>query len=219
MAGEAGRIDGTTRHEQKFPLLEAAGIAPILFDGETPTPELLEKLVRSSHIVISISPNESGDPAVAVVEEALCRRDNTIRWIGYLSTVGVYGDHQGEWVNETTACKPVSRRSLERVKAEEAWTQLSKRHGTPLAILRLSGIYGPAAMPSSIWSAALPRIVNAGQVFNRIHVEDIAGACAFWLAQMRTAFSTSPTMNRRRRRMWWPMRPNSWVSRLPRQCL
>ncbi len=178
--GEAERIDGTTRHEQKFPFLEQAGIKPLLFDGETPSPELLDRLAQSTHVVVSISPGEGGDPAVAVVEEALRRADNTIRWIGYLSTVGVYGDHQGDWVDETAICKPVSRRSLERVEAEEAWGQLSERHGTPLAILRLSGIYGPGRNAFvNLKRGTARRIVKDDQVFNRIHVEDIAGSLRF----------------------------------------
>jgi nucleoside-diphosphate-sugar epimerase len=151
-----------------------------LFDGETPSPELLERLAKATHVVISIAPGEAGDPALAWVEEALRRPDNTIRWIGYLSTVGVYGDHKGAWVDETTPCKPVSRRSLERVEAEQAWTSLSERHGTPLAILRLSGIYGPGRNAFvNLERGTARRLVKQDQVFNRIHVEDIAGALRF----------------------------------------
>ncbi|URQ75274.1 MAG: SDR family oxidoreductase [Candidatus Ochrobactrum gambitense] len=180
MTGEVERIDGTTRHEQKFPTLEKSGISPVLFDGETPSPELLERLAKATHAVISIAPGEAGDPALAWVEEALRRPDNTIRWIGYLSTVGVYGDHKGAWVDETTPCKPVSRRSLERVEAEQAWTSLSERHGTPLAILRLSGIYGPGRNAFvNLERGTARRLVKQDQVFNRIHVEDIAGALRF----------------------------------------
>lgn len=180
MTGEAERIDGTTRHEQKFPFLEQSGIKPLLFDGETPSPALLDRLAQSTHVVVSISPGESGDPAVAVVEEALRRSDNTIRWIGYLSTVGVYGDHQGEWVDETAPCKPASRRSRERVEAEETWGGLSERHGTPLAILRLSGIYGPGRNAFiNLERGTARRIVKEAQVFNRIHVDDIAGSLRF----------------------------------------
>lgn len=180
MTGEAERIDGTTRDEQKFPTLEKAGIAPQIFDGETPAPELLDRLAKATHVVVSISPGAAGDPALAVVEEALRRPDNTIRWIGYLSTVGVYGDHGGDYVDETSPCRPVSRRSLERVAAEEAWTGLSERHGVPLAILRLSGIYGPGRNAFvNLTRGTARRIVKPGQVFNRIHVEDIAGALRF----------------------------------------
>ena len=180
MTGEAERIDGTTRNEQNFPTLEKAGIAPIIFDGETASPELIDRLAKSTHVVISISPRENGDPSLAIVEEALRRPDNTIRWIGYLSTVGVYGNHDGNWIDETTPCEPSSRRSLERVEAENAWNALSERHGTPVALLRLSGIYGPGRNAFiNLERGTARRIIKEGQVFNRIHVEDIAGTLRF----------------------------------------
>jgi len=180
MTGEAERIDGTTRNEQNFPLLEKSGIAPIIFDGETASPELIDRLAKSTHVVISISPRESGDPSLAIVEEALRRPGNTIRWIGYLSTVGVYGNHDGNWIDETAPLAPTSRRSLERVEAESAWEALSERHGTPVALLRLSGIYGPGRNALvNLERGTARRIIKDGQVFNRIHVDDIAGSLRF----------------------------------------
>jgi len=180
MTGEAERIDGTTRNEQNFPLLEKSGIAPIIFDGETASPDLIDRLAKSTHVVISISPRESGDPSLAIVEEALRRPGNTIRWIGYLSTVGVYGNHDGNWIDETAPLTPTSRRSLERVEAESAWEALSERHGTPVALLRLSGIYGPDRNAFvNLERGTARRIIKDGQVFNRIHVDDIAGSLRF----------------------------------------
>lgn len=180
MTGEAERIDGTTRNEQNFPLLEKSGIAPIIFDGETASPDLIDRLAKSTHVVISISPRESGDPSLAIVEDALRRPGNTIRWIGYLSTVGVYGNHDGNWIDETAPLAPTSRRSLERVEAESAWEALSERHGTPVALLRLSGIYGPGRNAFvNMERGTARRIIKDGQVFNRIHVDDIAGSLRF----------------------------------------
>jgi len=180
MTGEAERIDGTTRNEQNFPLLEKSGIPPIIFDGETASPDLIDRLAKSTHVVISISPRESGDPSLAIVEEALRRPGNTIRWIGYLSTVGVYGNHDGNWIDETAPLAPTSRRSLERVEAESAWEALSERHGTPVALLRLSGIYGPGRNAFvNLERGTARRIIKDGQVFNRIHVDDIAGSLRF----------------------------------------
>ncbi|ASV87274.1 SDR family oxidoreductase [Ochrobactrum quorumnocens] len=180
MTGEAERIDGTTRNEQNFPTLEKAGIAPIIFDGEGASPELIDRLAKATHVVISISPRESGDPSLAIVEEALRRPDNTIRWIGYLSTVGVYGNHDGNWIDETAPRGPTSRRSLERVEAEDAWDALSERHGTPVALLRLSGIYGPRRNAFvNLERGTARRIIKEDQVFNRIHVDDIAGTLRF----------------------------------------
>lgn len=180
MTGEAERIDGTTRNEQNFPLLEKSGIAPIIFDGETASPDLIDRLAKSTHVVISISPRESGDPSLAIVEDALRRPGNTIRWIGYLSTVGVYGNHDGNWIDETAPLAPTSRRSLERVEAESAWGALSECHGTPVALLRLSGIYGPGRNAFvNLERGTARRIIKDGQVFNRIHVDDIAGSLRF----------------------------------------
>ncbi|MDH7789173.1 SDR family oxidoreductase [Ochrobactrum sp. AN78] len=180
MTGEAERIDGTTRNEQNFPTLEKAGIAPIIFDGEGASPELIDRLAKATHVVISISPRESGDPSLAIVEEALRRPDNTIRWIGYLSTVGVYGNQDGNWIDETAPRGPTSRRSLERVEAEDAWDALSERHGTPVALLRLSGIYGPGRNAFvNLERGTARRIIKEDQVFNRIHVDDIAGTLRF----------------------------------------
>ncbi len=117
---------------------------------------------------------------MAIVEEALRRPDNTIRWIGYLSTVGVYGNHDGNWIDETAPRGPTSRRSLERVEAEDAWDALSERHGTPVALLRLSGIYGPRRNAFvNLERGTARRIIKEDQVFNRIHVDDIAGTLRF----------------------------------------
>ncbi|MFD1197897.1 SDR family oxidoreductase [Brucella gallinifaecis] len=180
MRGEAERIDGTTRNEQNFPLLEQSGIAPITFDGETASAELIDRLAKSTHVVISVSPRDNGDPCLAIVEEALRRPGNTIRWIGYLSTVGVYGNFDGNWIDETALRQPASRRSTERVEAENAWQALSERYGTPVALLRLSGIYGPGRNAFiNLERGTARRIIKQDQVFNRIHVEDIAGSLRF----------------------------------------
>jgi nucleoside-diphosphate-sugar epimerase len=97
--------------------------------------------------------------------------------VAYLSTVGVYGDHQGAWVDEMTECRPVSERSVERLMAEKAWTAFGGTHHVPIAILRLSGIYGPGNNALvNVARGTARRIIKPGQVFNRIHVEDIAQA-------------------------------------------
>ena len=95
--------------------------------------------------------------------------------IVYLSTVGVYGDHDGAWVDETSECRPVSKRSKERVVAEQGWRAFSDETGVPVAIIRLAGIYGPGRGPfEKIRRGTARRIIKPGQVFNRIHVDDIA---------------------------------------------
>ncbi len=177
---EADRVSGTTRSLEKFPILAASGAEPLLYAGGPFSVEIRERLQTVTHIVASISPDNGGDPLLEALAEGLPALVPSIQWVGYLSTVGVYGDHQGEWVNENTPCRPVSRRSIARVAAEEAWATLGERDGVPVARLRLSGIYGPGRNTFvSLANGTARRLVKPDQVFNRIHVEDIAGATAF----------------------------------------
>jgi nucleoside-diphosphate-sugar epimerase len=170
------RIAGTTRSAEKFAALERAGIAPLLFDGAA-TPEIKRALAEATHLVVSAAPGETGDPVLDAAREAIVRAAPNLRWIGYLSTVGVYGDHGGGWVDETSACRPVSDRSRWRAEAERQWLALGREIGRPVAVLRLSGIYGPGRNAFvNLENGTARRLVKPGQVFNRIHVADIAGA-------------------------------------------
>ncbi len=100
-----------------------------------------------------------------------------LQWIGYLSTVGVYGDHGGEWIDEESPCRPKPGRSAARLAAEQAWIDCAEATSVPLAILRLSGIYGPGRnVFVNLETGTAKRLIKPGQVFNRIHVADIAGA-------------------------------------------
>jgi nucleoside-diphosphate-sugar epimerase len=169
-------VVGTTRSPEKFAALRDAGITPLLFEG-TSTPELLAALKQATHAVISIAPDEAGDPALAVVAAGLATGLPALQWIGYLSTVGVYGDHGGGWVDEESACRPVSQRSRRRLEAERQWLELGQRAALPVAVLRLSGIYGPGRNAFvNLRDGTARRLVKPDQVFNRIHRDDIAGA-------------------------------------------
>ncbi len=202
MTGEVERIAGTTRDERNFPKLEQSGIAPLLFGDEGTSPDLPDQLARSTHVVVSISPGENGDPALALVEEALGHPDNTIRWIGYLSTVGVYGDHQGEWVDETASCKPVSRRSRERLEAEEAWRHLTENTRRRWRSCACPAFTVRAAMLSSIWNAARRGASSRRARFSTASMSmTLRAPCAFFRAPIAAASSTSPTTSLRRRRM------------------
>ncbi|TKT69114.1 SDR family oxidoreductase [Aquamicrobium sp. LC103] len=173
---EGAHVAGTTRSQEKAPLLEAEGIAPFLFDGSGISAGIAAELREATHLVVSTAPDEAGDPVLRTAGAAIANMPR-LRWIGYLSTVGVYGDHQGRWVDETSDCRPVSRRSKSRLEADEAWLRLGEATGKPVAILRLSGIYGPGRNAFvNLENGTARRIVKPGQVFNRIHVEDIAGA-------------------------------------------
>ena len=170
-------IAGTTRSPEKFDGLRHAGITPFAFDGGSISEEMAERLRRATHLVVSIAPEEAGDPVLAVARQTIAGQMPDLRWIGYLSTVGVYGDHGGGWVDETSECRPVSRRSVMRVAAEREWLALGEETGLPVAILRLSGIYGPGRNAFvNLANGTAKRLVKQGQVFNRIHVADIAGA-------------------------------------------
>jgi len=172
---DAAVILGTTRSEEKFEALRRAGIAPLLFDGAL-TGEIGEALAKTTHLVISVAPEEAGDPVLNAAREAITAMP-ALEWIGYLSTVGVYGDYGGAWVDETAACRPVSKRSVMRVEAEQAWLKLGAEIGKPVAILRLSGIYGPGRNALvNLENGTARRLVKPDQVFNRIHCDDIAGA-------------------------------------------
>ena len=172
---DAAVILGTTRSDEKFDALRQAGIAPLLFDGAL-TGEIGEALAKTTHLVISVAPEEAGDPVLNAAREAIAGMP-AVEWIGYLSTVGVYGDYGGAWVDETAACRPVSKRSVMRVEAEQAWLKLGAEIGKPVAILRLSGIYGPGRNALvNLENGNARRLVKPDQVFNRIHCDDIAGA-------------------------------------------
>lgn len=186
MSGRAAWIAGTTRRPDKFARLEAAGMKPLLFDGAPLESPLLAAIGEATHLCVAAGPGSEGDPVLAAAGEAI-RAAPALRWIGYLSTVGVYGDHQGAWVDEDAECRPGKGRSEGRLAAEEAWRALGRERGLPVAVLRLSGIYGPGRNAFvSLSDGTARRIVKPGQVFNRIHVDDIAGAFAH-LARRETA--------------------------------
>ncbi len=170
-------ISGTTRSADKFAALQSLGIKPFIFDGSSLSAGLAAELRQASGVIVSIAPDENGDPALAALSGELTTIAPKLRWIGYLSTVGVYGDHDGDWVDETGECRPVSKRSTQRLAAENAWLELGERTGLPVAVLRLSGIYGPGRNALvNLTNGTAKRLIKPGQVFNRIHVADIAGA-------------------------------------------
>ena len=174
---EAQSIAGTTRGESKFGALRGAGIEPFALDGTPVSPEIAAALVRATHIVVSAGPTDAGDPVIAAARDLLVGATPKLRWIGYLSTVGVYGNHDGAWIDETADCRPRPGRSDHRLEAEKEWSDLARERGVPLAILRLAGIYGPGRNALvNLENGTARRIVKPGQIFNRIHVDDIAGS-------------------------------------------
>ncbi|MCA0962317.1 SDR family oxidoreductase [Salipiger bermudensis] len=159
---------GTTRDPDKAERLRAEGIVPLLWDRAA----VEEALGRVSHVLISAGPDAEGDPALRLCGAAIAERAAQFDWVGYLSTTGVYGDHGGGWVDEDTPLTPGTRRGAMRLAAEQAWRAIPD---LPLHIFRLAGIYGPGRGPfAKVRAGTARRIVKPGQVFSRIHVEDIA---------------------------------------------
>jgi nucleoside-diphosphate-sugar epimerase len=161
------RVIGTTRKAEKCDTLHAAGVEPVLWDEA-----LNDHIAAASHLLISAGPNAEGDPILNRYAAQIQNHTEQYRWVGYLSTTGVYGDHQGGWVDETTPLSPSTKRGQLRVEAEAAWQAIPD---LPLHIFRLAGIYGPGRGPfAKVRNGTARRIIKAGQVFSRIHVEDIA---------------------------------------------
>ncbi|PDT08122.1 SDR family oxidoreductase [Rhizobium sp. M1] len=178
-AGQDGRVSGTTRSADKMEGLRAGGIDAFLFDGETMDEDLGRALESVTHLVQSIAPGKA-DPLLRLLGEDSARLLPRLEWIGYLSTVGVYGDHRGAWVSEETPCVPVSGRSKERLEAEQGWLAMGRERGVPAAVLRLSGIYGPGRNAfCNLDKGTARRLIKKDQVFNRIRVEDIGAATRF----------------------------------------
>jgi uncharacterized protein YbjT (DUF2867 family) len=171
-------VGATTRSAEKAEALRTAGVEPFLFDGTAPGEGVRDALQSATHVLVSIAPGAEGDPVLKRhgADLSIGRRP---RALVYLSTVGVYGDHGGAWVDERTPVKPVSDRSVARVDAEARWLRYAEMASVPVAILRLSGIYGPGRNAFvNLAEGTAKRLVKPGQVFNRIHVDDIAEATA-----------------------------------------
>ncbi|MFN3227277.1 MAG: SDR family oxidoreductase [Hyphomicrobiales bacterium] len=171
----------TTRTPEKAERLQASGLDAVVFDGSQRSADLDRALASATHLIMSAAPGEAGDPLLATHD--LSKAAN-LQWAGYLSTVGVYGNHDGAWVDEDTPTNPQSKRSKQRVAAEEAWLALSASLSIEIGIFRLAGIYGPGRSAlDKVRDGSARRIVKPGQVFNRIHVEDIGRVVAAAAAQ------------------------------------
>ena len=167
---EGWRVIGTTRSAEKADDLRAEGVEPVLFPGG----EVEAALSEATHLLSSIAPGEEGDPVLDAIGPAIAEAAPRLRWAGYLSTIGVYGDRGGGWVDEDSDLRPSTRRGEARVAAEAAWRAVPD---LPLHVFRIAGIYGPGRGPfEKVRRGTARRIVKEGQVFGRIHVDDIAGA-------------------------------------------
>jgi nucleoside-diphosphate-sugar epimerase len=167
-------IIGTATRPESMTRISAEGWTAVPFDGEAPSTALSGAIRLATHLVVSAAPGATGDPLMRHHADEIAAARN-LTWIGYLSTIGVYGDHQGRWVDETTPASPGSIRSRQRVAAEAAWVDFAQRASMRLQIFRLAGIYGPGrSAVDNLREGSARRIIKPGQVFNRIHVDDIA---------------------------------------------
>ena len=179
------RIVGTVTEPARAEALAAeTGFAMRAFGPESDDPRIADDLTQTDILLVSAPPGPQGDTVLARHADAIAQ--SPIGWIGYLSTIGVYGDQQGAWIDENTPAIPRSPRSRERLAAEEAWLALGARTGKAVQVFRLSGIYGPGRSPiTKLREGKSQRIVKQGQVFNRIHVDDIATTLAASIAKPR----------------------------------
>lgn len=180
---EFGPVTATVRDGERAAAISKGGVAGVpvqalVFDGEAASPQVKAAVAAARHILISVPPGAAGDPVFRLLAREIAASEN-LQGIVYLSTIGVYGDHDGNWVDETAELRGSSTRNKWRVAAEADWTALAAARGTPLAILRLSGIYGPGHnVLLNLKTGKARRVIRPGQVFNRIHVDDIAQGCA-----------------------------------------
>lgn len=168
LLAQGWRVIGTTRSEEKAAAIAATGVEPLIWPGC----DLSEPLQAADALLVSAAPGPEGDPVLIEMHDAIATVAGHLDWVGYLSTTGVYGDRGGKWVDETSALKPSTKRGQMRVDAEAAWAAIPD---LPLHIFRLAGIYGPGRGPfAKVREGTARRIIKQGQVFSRIHVQDIA---------------------------------------------
>lgn len=177
--GQFERIWATVRNAERAAELNSRArprFTTLAFDGTAASADLRAAIAQADAVLLSAPPDASGDPVLSTCGEALTRAAQ-LNCIVYLSTVGVYGNHDGAWVDEESECRPSGERNRQRLAAERAWHELGIRVGVPLAILRLAGIYGPGRNAlENLRRGMAKRITKPDQVFNRIHVADIAQA-------------------------------------------
>jgi nucleoside-diphosphate-sugar epimerase len=196
LAHQGWTIAATSTTPAGLDRIAALGYEPFAFDGTTPGVGIAAALATSTHVVVSAPPGPGGDPVLAHHAMDLAS-SASLGWVGYLSTIGVYGDWQGAWVDESCEVRPSSDRSVRRAGAERAWLTWGTQAGKPALIFRLAGIYGPGRSAiDNLREGTARRLIKPGQVFNRIHVDDIAGCvlCAIERSPRHTIYNVTDDM-------------------------
>ena len=185
LAAKGWSIAGTARDLANIERLRDEGYEVVRFTGEAGNAGLVAALAGTTHLLHSIPPGPDGDPVLRHYRAGIARLP-TLDWVGYLSTVGVYGNSAGAVVDESAQPHPNNERTRARVVAESAWLALGEEMGRPAQVFRLAGIYGPGRSAlDKLRAGTARRIVKPGQVFNRIHVEDIASVLEASIARPR----------------------------------
>ncbi|MEM9421466.1 MAG: SDR family oxidoreductase [Pseudomonadota bacterium] len=176
LMAEGWSVWASTRSEEKADQLRMKGIDPLVWCAPDPLPGDL--VAQTTLLVVSVSPTDEGCPALTAMVDTPMQEGARCF---YLSSSGVYGDFDGDWVSEETACRPETERGIRRLRAEQGWRDYARKTGTRLTLCRLAGIYGPGrnalASLQDVTRGARAglnqRVIKPGQVFNRIHRDDI----------------------------------------------
>jgi nucleoside-diphosphate-sugar epimerase len=171
------KISATGRNPEGIAAIESQGFHGLLFDRK------MRVAPDVTHLLISVPPDETGDPVLKLFSDEL-QRSRQLKWVGYLSTTAVYGNCGGNWVDEDSPLEPNTARGHRRLEAERSWLKLHADHGLPVHLFRLAGIYGPGRNQLlTVLNGTAKRVIKPGQIFSRIHVEDIAGVLAASMAR------------------------------------
>lgn len=176
LMGEGWQVSGTTRSSARAAEFEKLGCAAHVFDGSEPRADVARALQTTTHLLTSVPPTSDGDP-VLIHHAADIAASPALKWIGYFSSIAVYGNAHGGWIDENSVANPASDRGKRRLLAEMAWLELGQKSHKRAMVFRLPGIYGPGRSAlDDLKAGTARRIVKPDQVFNRIHVDDIANA-------------------------------------------
>lgn len=168
-------IAGTCREPEQREALRRAGYAVHLFQDGSSENEVRQGLARAENVLITIPPLATGGDLVWEAFQDDILHHPRLRWLGYLSTTGVYGNHDGDWVDEDSELKPIAEHHRRRWQAETRWREAFQSHGVPVHVFRLAGVYGPGRNPlEKVIAGQAKRIEKPGLVFGRVHVEDVA---------------------------------------------
>jgi nucleoside-diphosphate-sugar epimerase len=177
LMSEGWEVAGTVRDRQSVREIEGLGIEVYTFDSEHPLKNIKANLMNATHLLSSVPPDREGDTVLNTHGEIIAEFGPTFKWIGYLSTTGVYGNRNGDMVSEVDALAPTSVRSHLRAEAESRWLELNSH------IFRIAGIYGPGrGVLEDVRRGRAKRIDKPGHVFSRIHVDDLGQVLAASMA-------------------------------------